>query len=212
MKWLLAHILMLVGAGIFVQACAPSLVGPSLTPAEFNRRVVDTSTGSGVPDAYVGLKWVHYEETYVHGRRGSCAHVEVVRSGPDGRYPLPTWRGAAPGAIVPYKAGYTWTPDSVAMKNGLETMNPFSGSVAERFDQLERTLSPLNCSEEESKNFVSLLRAMHEEATSIARTEAEVIRAERYQAHLESALYGHEEARKRATNRDVLRASKGTQR
>jgi hypothetical protein len=169
------------------------------TEAELHRKVVSRDTGEGLADAIVVFTWKRTQPDF-ETKRDYCVHVEMLRTGVDGRYSIPEWRGKKPSIAAIYKRGYARQPDPIARKEGVDLMGPSVGGTTQRFTELNRTM--VRCDDDEDRRLLVFYQALFEEAKSIATTEAENRWVNKFflQA-IESAQLDNDEATRRARAR-----------
>jgi hypothetical protein len=175
------------------------------TEAELHRQVIDKETGKGIPDVLVAFKWTRNEGFSPGGSNTACDHIAMLHTDGEGRYTIASYRGRMGGVAAIYKPGYSEINDPVARREGRDYLKPFRGTAGERFEEIGGVFSPLNCGDAEAKNVLELYRAVYQEAKSIAATEADALRVDRFLASLEAVTYGQKEAIKRITERALKR-------
>jgi len=191
-------------AGLLV-GCETSSRQPQFTEAQTHRQVVDKDTGSGIPGVIVAFKWIENRGFSMGGSHTACTHVAMLYTDDQGRYSIPKWRGDTLGAFKPYKPGYSEVNDPVAWNQGIDYMTRSKGSTRERYEALFRIINTFQCSDSEEKNLLDLVRAVYDEARSIAKTEEDAKIVDSFLGSVDAAMFGSDEARKRATERAVKR-------
>ena len=157
-------------------------------------QVVDADTGRPVAGAHVAYVW---ESTIVpsgftgHNSRTICYHAAATITDAQGRFRVEPWRKwstydvvvSDPIALV-YARGYT--PRQIVLQEGPVTpptertseryaVKGFSGTVDERMHVLFWGLANRGChyGKESQKSLYPMLKAIHDEARTAARTAAQ---------------------------------------
>jgi hypothetical protein len=176
----------------------PAFVTPTASGGPLSGRVIEDGSGQPIAGAIVLARWEGYVS---HGT--VCFHVESTITDAEGRYHIPAWKkkhmwGDTDDQRVyvrPHKAGYRWT--NTHIKNELRSLALDNRTREQRLEYL-RTLSPGCGSRDESeKNQLPLLRAVYEEAESIAVTKEDMRTLNGILFELESIELGGKVAQER---------------
>lgn len=171
-------------------------------------RIVDAATGKPLADVIVVALW----KGTASYSNSVCFHVETVTTGKDGRFRVPAWTNTTEWRftqsqwvdLVFYKAGYEESKESRRIHKLDQkefSMSTFSGSVSERLEYL-LTMS-VSCSPDEDKKLVSLYKGLHAEASNIAMTTEDKLKALTLLVEVEKQEVGSTEAWRRFEQRKI---------
>jgi hypothetical protein len=179
----------------------PALAGPV---GPLDGHVINGETGEPIAGAIVAAKWLFSVSDGLADSSNVCSHVETVVSDAAGRYHFDArsepWYGIrhylftnSLGITVhAYKRGFTWHQEHGAgpwQQFAKErALIPFRGTVAERFEFLDRVVSNTSCGGESSKNLYRLYSALYEEANFLAETPQQRKSAQNYSEFAEYEL------------------------
>jgi hypothetical protein len=175
-------------------------------------KVLEQGTHKPIPAAIVIASWQGAMFTFVDSRH-TCIHVETATTDQAGHYHIPLWTASPKPPvhdvellIVAYKAGYEWAGYDERDKR-VQYLKPFTGTKEERLNNMGRAFGILECgSPEEYRPVVEpLLRAMYEEAKSLATTDKDMERLENYLTAWEFMKFGAEAANQRREQRRLER-------
>jgi hypothetical protein len=142
-------------------ACATSLAAYAGVTFPIDGVVIDSSTNTPLPNAFVISKTTRYGADPVGGRT-SCLHVAVVQADANGRFHIndagPPGVGNIDRVVFGYKAGYQWHLDK-SNRGDVVTMKPFSGTPTERLETFRTFHSLRTCGGGE--NLIDALRPLY---------------------------------------------------
>jgi hypothetical protein len=186
-------------------------------------RVLDEDTNQGIPGAFVIVRWKG--SLGANSLGGSpqevCYHVEVVRSGSDGRYHVPAWKlesGQGPRYIggmnfrpIPpvWVSAHAPTYQLGTKYNVFDTdvrLRKFTGTLKERHATITPELgdwSRCTSGTRDLRMFVDLWKAVYEEEKGLARNPAEQEKADDTLQLIDELEFGEEEAFHRAAERRI---------
>ena len=193
---------LVLGALLTLPACAT-------TPLEPVRgQVLEEGTNKPIAGAIVvGLWYGTSAPGFFADSRTICYHVETATTDDSGHYTLPPTEkeykyrdGHHYTSTIAYKPGYQYA--SVQHK-GIDILQPFTGTREERLKYLERVFGSSGCGtqDESEKNLISFLKALQDEAQSLAQTKEEKKLVESIRYALEKIELGYEQAQKRHLER-----------
>jgi len=192
---------LLLGLSAFT-ACATTPLQP------VQGQVLEEGTNKPIANALVVGLW---HGTVSHGfvdARTVCYHVETATTDESGRFALPPTEkeykyrdGHHYTSTIAYKPGYQYA--RVQRTKGVSYLQPFTGGREERFKYLERVFGSTGCgtSDGSDKNSIPFVKALYDEAKSLAQTPEEKRMLEFFLYGLEDLELGFEEAQKRHLER-----------
>jgi hypothetical protein len=196
-------LLLLVISMLLAPLTACALSGQAL-----EGQVLEAATKKPLLDSLVVARW---QGTYsaIAETKTVCYHVETATTDVEGRYRTPAWSAKSKGPffspetviITAYKLGYQST--RVQRTKGVTYLQPFAGTREERFKYLERVFGASGCGTNDGsdKNSIPFMRALYDEAKSIAQTQEEKRMLEFFLYAIEKLEIGFEQAEKRHLER-----------
>jgi hypothetical protein len=121
--------------------------GTQLAAGEW--KVVDSQNGAPVPDAWITIEYTYDTFGYPHARE-ACSRVDVMMSGPDGRFIVPKLPTKGSGAPHIAKAGYKRDLRYANRVPGEVYLVPFIGTREEDATQALEEAVRGQCSDDES--------------------------------------------------------------
>ena len=172
-------------------------------------QVIDAATGKPLEGVFVVGQWDGWSAGIVEGR-SACYHLNVIRTGTDGRFLMSSWSGNVWPFLQDrlmtmhyYKPGYgvQWSGDDARQ---VIALMPATRSVKERMDELSRLLGNSDCgSKSRMKVLVPpLFLTIAEEARTIAGSRAERIWASNLLYRAEHYELGEDLATRNARERE----------
>jgi hypothetical protein len=183
----------LVFAAFVVAATAAATVFPHrLYGKRIAGQVVDAVTGRPVAGAHVAFLW---ESGIIpsgftgHNSRDICYHAAAAITDQQGRFEIAPWQewstydvGVSDPIALVYAKSYVprevvkqddGSPAPSERPNERYALDPFSGTTQERMNMLFWGLANHDCpyGGQSQKSLYQMLKAIHDEAQSIARTE-----------------------------------------
>ncbi|MEX2164324.1 MAG: hypothetical protein WD823_08790 [Sulfuricaulis sp.] len=178
-----------------LSACA------TLYGAATEGQVLEEGTNKPIPEAIVIVRWGGVIPTIGHAS-SVCVHVENATTNKDGHYRTKAWTAPStvgPAPLIQMNIG----PGAYACKPGYEYIDtqgqtvylkPFTGSRGERLEYLSRAAVSCSHIKEIEIKLLPLYKALYEEASSIAVTKEEKLKALHHLKDIEKLEIGSTQA------------------
>src|SRR3989344_3963881 len=181
-------------------------------------KVLEEGTNKPIPEAIVIARWSGHLATFAHGKT-VCYHVLSTTTNENGAYRFPAWKkkitedwqkNVRPETVIitVHKPGYAeYRPPGYvrteAFKQNIRYLKPFTGTREERFKYLTRIFGSSGCGTNDGsdRNSIPFMKALYDEATSIAQTQEEKRMLEFFLYAIEKLEIGFEQAEKRHLER-----------
>ena len=196
-KWVSVLVVMMLVP--VLQGCMSSVSGGPVAG-----QVLADSSGNPIAGVIVLAVW------YGDGGFGTgvCIHVESAITDAEGRYHIPTWKKShkygfssrRPVYKQTYKVGYQ-EAQALREKGEFESLAVYTGTREQRLQYLLGVSPKCGSGDESEKNQIPLLRAVYEEAQSLARTKEDEKMLNLLLLDLEIIELGYEDALKRYLER-----------
>lgn len=194
------------------------LTACALSGEAIEGKVLEEGINKPIPEAIVVARWSGHLATFAHGKT-VCYHVLSTTTDENGAYRFPAWKkkitedwqkNVRPETVIitVHKPGYEEyrAPGYVrseVFKRNIRYLKPFTGTGKERFKYLERVFGSTGCGTNDgsNKNSIPFMKALYDEAKSIAQTQEEKRMLEFFLYAIEKLEIGFERAEKRHLER-----------
>ncbi len=194
-------ILPILGLLLTLPACATTF---TLSSDPIEGQVLEEGTNKPIRGAIVVVRWQGHL-----GYTGTvCYHVETATTDAEGKYRIPAWSKPSPYGNIADRTWLSWAHKlgyqyARVQHKGIDILQPFTGTGEERFKYLERVFGSTGCGTNDgsNKNSIPFMKALYDEAKSIAQTQEEKRMLEFFLYAIEKLEIGFERAEKRHLER-----------
>lgn len=194
---------------VLIMLCAISVSACAYSGDPAEGTILEEGTNKPISGVNVVVRWEGTALSFAHSQ-SVCIHVESTITDERGHYYIPAWTASAQPMgvrdlrpiVTAHKIGYQRS-EVVADKSGVRFLKRFVGESGERLAYLMRVLGNSGCGgeNESSKNSLPLLKALRDEAISLAKTDDEKSKVETINYSIETLELGFREAERRHLNR-----------